>query len=357
MILLLLLLGCRREKEEAAPTDTWGDSGEPWVTDWTTPDCDSSGTAAITWTSDQGSSAAEREGEVGDNAFTESLIVLETAGALAASYDGALLRSDDAGCTWRTIAVPDGSQRTLLAAGDRVYAWSSLEETIYRLDGDTLTELAGPPATLVGLGVDPQDPDTLRAGSDGCDIYASTDGGTSWSLSQAAPSSSLNATSVAFDPEDLDHVVCTMTEDGAFTSFNGGERWDRARGFLTEEAVNMFAALIVPGDRSVVWAQGLRVADTKRLLWRSDDGGVTWMLGVEEGDEVALGNTVPLAVHPSAPNVVAFAGGATLYTYDARTDTLTAETPVGETEIQALVASPASAGLWYLGLGDARSEP
>lgn len=348
LLLILALTGCHRDKDEEAITDTWGDSAEPWETDWTAPDCATSGSAAVTWF--DGESAAERAEALEANTFTWSVVTLASPGRLVASHEGSLLLSDDGGCTWSEIPLLADRQQVLTAADDLVYAWSTSDETIYRLEGEDLTTLTSPDESLVGLAADPADPLHLRAGNDGCDIYESTDGGESWTLSQPAPSKSIHATSVVFDPEDLDHVVCTMTGDGAFASFNGGERWDRARGFQTDESVNFFGALITPGSREVVWAHGLRVADTRNLLWRSDDGGLTWALGVEEGAEVVLGTNVALAVHPSAPNLIAFSNGENLYTYDARTETLTASTPAPDQDIRALSASPARLGLWYIGL-------
>lgn len=354
-MLLLVLLCCRRDKDEQESTDTWGDSASTWETDWEEPACDASGAAAVTWTSDQGESAAARAADPDDDTHTWSVVTLSEPGALAASHDGTLLRSDDGGCTWSALALPDGQNRHLLAADTLVYAWSPTLETIYRIEGETVLELASPDPELVGLGADPADPLHLRAGNASCDLYDSQDGGETWALHEAAPSRELNTTFVAFDPEDLDHVVCTLTGDGAFASFDGGGRWDRARGFQTKEAVNMFSAIIAPGDRDVVWAEGLRVEDTRRMIWRSDDGGITWFLGVEDGGEVNLDSSPPLAVHPAAPNVVAFSGGGRFYTYDARDDALSAGTPTPGLEVKAITASPAAPGIWYLGL-DGRSD-
>lgn len=351
MLPLLVLLACHHDKDEGPSGDTWGDTGGTWESDWSAPGCDSSGSIAVTWTSDAGSSAAPTAGALEANSHTRGLVTLSAAGGLAAVHEGLLLRSGDGGCTWTELSLSDRVDRDLIVAPEDVlYAWSPSSETILRIDGDTVTGLDAPAKKIVGLAADTAD--HLRAGDDGCNIYESSDGGQSWAVYQAAPSKSLDVAAVAFDPDDLEHIVCAMTHDGAFVSTNGGERWDRARGFETEDDVNFFSALITPGDRDVVWAEGLRLEDTKRLIWRSIDGGLTWKYGLEEGDGVTLDNGVPLAVHPAQPNVLAFSSGQNLYFYDAHADALTVATPVPGYDIDAITPSLAQPGIWYLGLGE-----
>jgi len=351
MLSLLAFLACHHDKDEGPSGDTFGETGETWESDWSAPACDGSGASAVTWTADAGSSAAATQEALDPDSHTRGLVTLSTAGGLAAVHEGLLLRSSDAGCTWSELSLPDRVDRALLAApGDVLYAWASSADTILRIDGDTVSSLTAPAQRVVGLAADGAD--HLRAGDDGCNIYESSDGGQSWTVYQAAPSKSLDVAAVAFDPDDLEHVVCALTHDGAFVSTNGGERWDRARGFETKDDVNFFAALITPGDRDIVWAEGLRMEDTKRLVWRSIDGGLTWKYGLEEGDGVTLDNGVPLAVHPAQPNVLAFSSGENLYLYDAHTDALTISTPMPGYDVEAIAPSLAQPGIWYLGLGD-----
>ena len=351
MLWLLVLVACHHDKDEGQPGETGPDTGQAWQTDWSAPACDSSGTAAVSWTADAGSSAAATASAVEQGSHTRGLVTLSSAGGLAAVHEGVLLRSSDAGCTWSELSLPDRDDRSLLAApGDVLYAWSETSDTLLRIDGDSVSALTPPAERLVGLAADSTD--HLRAGDDAGNIYDSSDGGQSWMVYNAAPSKSLDVAAIAFDPEDLEHVVAALTHDGAFVSTNGGARWDRARGFETEDDVNFFSALIAPGDQDVVWAEGLRLEDTKRLVWRSIDGGLTWKYGLEEGDGVTLGNGVPLAVHPARPNVLAFSTGENLYLYDATTDALTIATPAPGYDVDAVTPSLAQPGIWYLGLGE-----
>ncbi len=359
--LWLCIVACRTPEkavESAPPGDTWADSAV-WETDWEVPACDAvSGSSALTWTLDAGLSVAPSDGEVEANTAVTAIQPLSAAGQVLAVHDGALYRSADAGCTWTSEALPDGQNRSLVAGpGDIVWGWSESLDTLLRIEGDTVELRSAPDVDLVGLGVDAVNPELLRAGGEGCDIWQSSDGGETWSLLFEAPVDTLSAHAVVFDPDDVDHLLCAQTHEGVWVSVNGGDRWDQGRGLTSSGELNGFSARFVPGERDVVWMHALYPGEGARdAIFRSADGGVSWEEALVEGaglgEGVSIDSDAPIAVHPGAPNVLAFAGGTTLYTYDARAETLTANAAFAEHEIQAIAASPAAPGTWYLGFGD-----
>ena len=358
--LWLCLVGCRgqdKPAESASPVDTWGDS-VPWETDWEAPACEAvSGASALSWTADAGVTAATPDGEVDPNTRVSAILPLAQPGAVLAVHDGALYRSADAGCTWSAEALPDGQNRSLVAGADGiVWGWSRALHTLLRINGATLELVSAPDVTLAGFGADPSDADRLRAGDTGCDTWQSTDGGQTWSLLYEAPVDTLSAYAVVFDPDDLDHVICAQTHQGVWVSADGGDRWDQGRGLTSAGDLNIFDAVFVPGERDVVWAHGLYPGEGARdALFRSADGGASWtellVEGAGLGEGVSIDADAPLAVHGGAPNVIAFSGGTTLYTYDHRAEALTASAPFAEREIQALAAIPSAPGAWMLGIG------
>ena len=348
---LLILAACRRDKEPPVDRDTW-DTGDVVATDWVAPACDAiSGAPALAFSVDGGSTVVPPESLPETGAVSWALAALSTAGKLAFLHEGALYRSADAGCTWTATALPGEDARQLSAGpDDALYAWSDERDVLYQIADAGVTALT-PPPEMVGLIVDPGDAAHLRAADSGGTLWESTDGGASWAELQRAPSKSLRVNSASFDPEDLDHVVCALSNDDPFVSFNAGERWDRAKGVTTESDVNSFVVLIPPGDREVVWVQGVRLVDGVRVIWRSADGGLTFTSNVEEDAEITLSNGVPMSVARTAPNELVFGGDDTLYTWSARSGEMTSITPIAGYPIGAVLASEAR-GVYYLGLSN-----
>lgn len=355
--LSLWLSACQRGEDKGADTrgdsDTWGDGGS-WETDWESPVCDEiTGTAALTWTSDAGGTTQRSDEELVLDANVSSVLPRVAAGQLLALVGGALYRSADGGCAWTATDTPDGQDRTLLEGpNDIVWGWSRASTDLLVIDGEALTLSEDLGFKPMGLGVDPADGAHLRAGDDGCNIYESLDAGASWSLLFEAPVDSLSATSVVFDPEDLDHALCTQTREAVWTTVDGGDRWDQARGLGGDE-LTFNGAVFVPGDAQGVWAKALYPgAEARGALFHSSDGGYTWEELLVDSDEVRIDDDARLAVHPGDPAVLAFTDDETLYTFDASSGAVTANVPRAGRELQALAACPAAPGLWYLGWGD-----
>lgn len=312
-------------------TDTTDTStGEP-VT-WQPPDCAAvTGTGAVSFSHDQGASLAPMDQVITPVHYTFGLVALGKPGAMLAGSGQKLLASADAGCSWHEIGAgtgPNSPALRLRAAGyTRAYAFGDNDVVIVRIDDEVITKLSSPAGQegIIGLGVDPGDPDHLRIGDTAGRLWDSTDAGVGWApLGVAAFADSLGYR-VAFDPQDLDHVLFGALGVGVRVSLDGGTSWKGATGLGPDKA-NGFNLVVAPAAGDVVWVEGLDLADpneaTSRHIWRSEDGGLSFEAVVDSAD-ATLYNGNHLFPHPSDPNVLYFVFGSNfgnygtdLYRYD-----------------------------------------
>ena len=87
----------------------------------------------------------------------------------------------------------------------------------------------GPESTLLGLGVDANDPLHIRVVGRTGQIYESFLGGAGWTpIGEPANPEAVVSYFAAFDPNDLDHVIFGQPLDGGYVTFDGGQSWDRS---------------------------------------------------------------------------------------------------------------------------------
>ena len=98
---------------------------------------------------------------------------------------------------------------------------------------------------------------------------------------------------VAFDPQDLDHVLVGALAEGVLVSQNGGASWTTATG-LGSGNFNGFNLVVSPADSDIVWVQGLDLDDpnqaTHRRIYRSEDGGLSFVAVVDAGPGIFSGD-------------------------------------------------------------------
>ena len=310
-------------------TDT-GTTGDPAT--WQPPACDSvTGTGAVTFSKDQGATVAAMDQTIKPVHYTFGLVALGKPGAMLAGSGGKLLASADAGCSWHEIgagAGPNTPAMRLRAAGDtRAYAFGDNDSVIVRIDDEVITKLGSPADKegIIGLGVDPADPDHVRIGDTAGRLWDSGDAGVSWApLGGAAFADSLGYRA-AFDPQDIDHVLFGALGVGVRVSSDGGASWASATGLSKGEA-NGFNLVVSPAAGEVVYVEGLDLEDpdqaSSRHIWRSDDGGLSFA-AVVDSDDATLYNGNHLFAHPTDPDVLYFVFGSNfggygtdLYRYD-----------------------------------------
>lgn len=209
----------------------------------------------------------------------------------AALSNGAILQSNDAGCTWRERArVPEAfeNQRTTgieASAIAPVYAWSG--DRLIRLTFGTVETLALP-ENIVEIEANPQHPTHLRAISAYGRAFESFDGGSNW---QKVGDLTFNTIADAeFSPANFDHIVATVYP-GTVISKDGGKTWTHQR-----QSLSIVDLAFAPSDPNVLWADAIDPNTNRHGVYRSTDEGRTFT-------RVVLTNQVryareSLAAHP-----------------------------------------------------------
>jgi hypothetical protein len=241
---------------------------------------------------------------------------------LVAWHRDDLLISTDAGCSWRIAATVEGSDfppKLEPARGGRVYAWSEARFFFVRYDARGAVKLRQP-VEFMGLTVDANNADRLRAGGLDGSMWESIDAGETWSQVGAK----LDAAFVyryVFDPHDLDHVVVGTVTKGAFVSRDAGRHWTPATGF-GDSGANVFHFVLSPVDANRVWAFGINFEEENlgdashgRHIYLSDDGGASYRAVVDEAPGVKLINGPIMAAHPTHRDVVYFIFGTHIFQY------------------------------------------
>ncbi len=171
---------------------------------------------------------------------------------------------------------------------------------------DRWTPLGPDGGTIQTLAVDPGNPGTLYAGSEGGGVWKSTDGGVHWrSASEGLTVDGFGASEVfalAVAPGDSDTVFAD-TRGGLFRSTDGGASWSLA---LSHEQVVTGSLAVSPDDPSRI------LAGVQYQLWTSDDGGATWSQILE-----TRGSIEALVFAPDDPSTVYAAAGTLLVSRDA----------------------------------------
>ena len=362
LLLPLLVLGAcgdnGSDQVDAAVTVDGND-----VTTWAAPACaEVSGTGAVTFTHDQGATLAASDTQLVPTTYTFGVVALGRANTLVAASGNDILRSTDAGCTWTRIGDSGDGTMVLVAAGDdRAYGFGDNRTVLARIDGDTVTPLTDPGTPgVVGLGVDPADPDHVRIGDGAGQLWDSTDAGVTWVRigSPAATETSL-AYRAVFDPRDLDHALFGLLGDGVAVSTDPEARWQSATGLAPDGRANGFNLAVSPVDGNVVWAEGLDIGigdeESVRHVYRSTDGGATFTAVIDEADAI-LFNGNPLFPDPADADILYFTFGASfqnygtdIFRYDAGDDSIT-HTHNAFHRVNAIAFLPGDSSWMWLGL-------
>lgn len=354
--------------DTSTSADTTGDSDDSSTGEqdlWQKPACDSvTGTGAVTFSADLGATVAPMDQQITPVHYTFGLVALGKPGAMLAGSGGEILASDDAGCSWHSIGVATGGNTPavrLVAAGHtRAYAFGDNDSVLLRVDDEVISKLASPAGQegIVGLGVDPDDPDHLRIGDTAGRLWDSTDAGASWSAQGLPALMDSLAYRAAFDAHDLDHVVYGLITKGALVTTDAGAKWTQAKGLSANNNANGFHIVVSPAEGDIVWLEGYDLSDDMdnkaRHIYRSEDGGLNFV-AVVNADEATLYNGNHMFAHPTDTNILYFVFGSNfgnygtdLYRYDHKDGEITLTHNKWHDTIVAF--SPADPEFLYLGL-------
>jgi photosystem II stability/assembly factor-like uncharacterized protein len=226
----------------------------------------------------------------------------------AATASG-LLKTDDAGLNWRSVAGRISSNGIFLPSvvidpqnpGTLYLVASSNSGRVQVLrsadGGETWSaENYTLPSGILALAIDPQNSDTLYAGTNGSGIFKSTDGGTNWRVALNTGLMATHITALVIEPQAPGTLYAGVEGSGIFKSMDGGAGWVRSM-----PGLDVAAVVIDPHDTGTVYAA------TSESVFKSEDGGTNWR-AVNSGLPAGVGS---LAIDPQNPRTVyagAFSG-------------------------------------------------
>ncbi len=189
------------------------------------------------------------------------------------------------------VAVEPGAETTLYVSGATEALCPSDACDLFRSTdaGSSWTCAEAPVPTPLLLGIDPFAPSHVYAAGE--DLYRSTDRGDTW----AFLASDISPLRLAFSPAQPGLVFAALGEGGVGRSIDGGATWEsRNEGLPADELLELVA--VDPAVPDTVYA----ATDTR--VFHSADGGLTWQpLTDGLGSEVIL---TDLKVDPADPAVL-----------------------------------------------------
>ena len=211
---------------------------------------------------------------------------------MVGGHDGGAI-SEDGGKTWQQASGLEGADPMgwVISPDDPQKMYVGGHPGFYRSgDGGKSfsQDNSGLPGTDVhGLGMDPQNPDTLYAYIVGGGLYRSTDAGESWaSVSDEAGVMG----PILVDPRDSDTLYISSMQGGLLKSTDGGKSWQTVSP--------------IPGEMVMSISQSWEDPDTfyaanGQQVLKSSDGGESWRPTGEE-----LPGVSAVVVAPNDPRIV-----------------------------------------------------
>ncbi len=245
-------------------------------------------------------------------------------------HQGALYRSEDAGCTFDRIeALPEGAWDRLTRAPSRPELWvlSSIFESrlAWTEDDGASWQTESLPDDVHVLVVDPLNPWGWTFAGRQPQLYRRDAAGEKFDILPLDIEGVDSLVSAAVAPGDPGRWIVGSSLRGLFRSTDGGASWAPASeglfGDLGEPAEPVTAVVpswitIAASDPRVAFAVVNRVArsSSQRAIWRSEDGGATWQrrVGREELaalSELTISGGTRVFIDPYDPDRVLFGLG------------------------------------------------
>ena len=186
------------------------------------------------------------------------------------------------------------------------------------------------PSRIGVIAIDPHDPSHIRIGGIGFGkvspqengfggMYTSRDAGKTWVRETFISAQNYWCHSIVFDPVQPQRIFATITaqgvSNGVWRSLDGGGTWMHLTNGLPAPAKCDRATLaMAPSDSNIIYLQVAGSKDTVLGIFRTSDGGNNWKsIGGSHFDDegqMTYGNSI--VVHPTNPNQV-ICGGVDLH--------------------------------------------
>ena len=239
--------------------------------------------------------------------------------------DGGIFRQADGEDSWVDISagLPGNPQvrALLLKANDPSVVFAGTQDGVYRSsDRGASWERVSDPADgreVWSLTAHPSDPDTIFAGYEPCAIARTRDGGNSWQemdtseviyphITTYMPPLGKRVIGISVDPVDPNNVYAAIEVGGLLASRDGGETWVQLMDgpYLRNNTLDLHEVVVSAADHDTV-----QIA-TQIAMFRGRHNGTRWE-HVQVDDMFPGGSYCrDLAVAPDDPNTIYLASGA-----------------------------------------------
>ena len=197
--------------------------------------------------------------------------------------EGGVFRSDDGGQSWRELEATHGKSIRALAmapSDHNTLVIGALDGVFRSRDGGATWERVTPEnhiaienhsslRNFVSVAIDPQNPDTIYAGTRHLP-WKTTNGGATWHNLKEGILDDSDVFSIIIDPKVPSRVYASACS-GIYKSDNGAELFHRVQG-LPHSAIRTRVLKQDPQRSAIVYA------GTTGGLWKTVDGGTKWSL-------------------------------------------------------------------------------
>jgi photosystem II stability/assembly factor-like uncharacterized protein len=188
------------------------------------------------------------------------------------------------GCLGGTPQGARGPDGGVFKTGDRGVTWAQKRVLIEGPKGVSVGD-----AAVTSITFDPQDRNTVYAGTETRGILISLDGGDSW---QASKGLTGRVEWVAVDPKNKCVVYATQGNK-VWKTMNCGRDW--AQAWFDPKTDKVFRRIAVDWFNPTILYSGSSEGD----IFKSTDGGVSWLLAKR-----AESGVISIAIHPKDSRVV-----------------------------------------------------
>ncbi len=297
------------------------DSGDTVSSTWSVPACSTiTGTPAITFTTDQGTTLAATELSFTDPIITGGVVTTDVDDLMLATVGAEVIASPDAGCTWSSLLTEPLGTKAIYRLSEGVdgaaWAWTPDAAEVHLIDGVGATASSVSPTTIgavLGFAANQTNGDRAQLLDQTGRVYITTNAGGDWISVSASPLPPMGSSPLtgAFHPTVTNTVFVGFSEDGFMYSEDGGKLWASSSGLsvLGGGKVAGHAIAFSPDDPDLVWVMAVDADQSTqeslgRHIYRSSNGGKTFAIAFSHSATTVLNQSMLLAPHPTDSNVL-----------------------------------------------------